>query len=500
MVRRDNKVSKSALAAALSGALLASSCVLMPHDRPEAGVLPDTWRDAPVVADANGTDRLVNWWQGFNDPTLNALVAQGVSDGPTVQLAALRLREARSLSYATLVRYFPAVSAIGSESYRRAVEGPLLPNASGGLDEEQSTVSWGGQASWEVPLFSIGATATGVRGANRAAFADARGALVAIAADIANAYVDLRAAQRSYAALQEAVANADRIASILQTAAQAGFASEADAADARRQAETQRAALSNYFIAMRRAEATLSVLRGIAPGAEAQDTATALESAADVPSLPIASAPAAPVDLVRLRPDVAAAEAQALIAAAQLGAARADLLPKLNITGAINVTDNDIGTPLGTSTTLVTAQPIISLPLFDWGQRIATVSQRDAQFHQSLIQYRLTVIQAVADATTALVSLDQGSRQLTASRAASEAAETTLRGRRAAYNAGLLSLTDLLRAEQQAIDARLSLIAAQQSQARAAVAVYRAFGGGPPEAVAQIAQAAAPAAPATANP
>jgi len=64
-----------------------------------------------------------------------------------------------------------------------------------------------------------------------------------------------------------------------------------------------------------------------------------------------------------------------------------------------------------------------------------------------------------------------------------EAAESTLRGRRAAYDAGLLSLTDLLRAEQQAIDARLSRINSESSQARAAISVYRAFGGGPPDAM-----------------
>ena len=62
---------------------------------------------------------------------------------------------------------------------------------------------------------------------------------------------------------------------------------------------------------------------------------------------------------------------QALIAAAQVGVARADFLPRLNITGAINVTDNVLGNALGVGLTRATATPLISLPLFDWGQRIA---------------------------------------------------------------------------------------------------------------------------------
>lgn len=483
MPRRDNKVSTLALAAALGATLLLGGCLTMPDERAEPGALPQAWRDAPQVADAAGRDRLVNWWAGFGDPTLDALVAEGVAEAPSVQIAALRVRAARAFSYANLTANLPQAAAVGSGNYSRAVEGPLLPNASGGFDEEQGTASWGSQASWEIPLFTLPATAAGIAGNNRAALADQRGALVAIAADIASAYVDLRAAQRSHEALSEAVAAADRIAGILEIGARAGFAAEADAADARRQAEAQRARLAGFAIEIRRAESALSVLRGHAPGTETPEVAAALAAPAGVPSLPIESAPAAPADLVRLRPDVAAAEAQTLIAAAQVGVARADLLPRLNLTGSITVTDNVLGTPLGPGFTRVAATPIISMPLFDWGQRIAVARQRGAQFEQTLIQYRQTVNNAVAEAANALAALDNGARRLNSARISEEAAEATLRGRRAAYEAGVLSLADLLRAEQQAIDARLARIDSEAAQARAGIAVYRAFGGGPPEAL-----------------
>lgn len=483
MPRRDNKVSMRALAGALSASLLLSGCLTMPNERAEPGALPEAWRDAPQVVDETGADRLVNWWTGFDDPTLDALIAEGVATAPSVQIAALRVRAARALSYASFTRNLPNVNAVATGNYSRAVEGPLLPNSSGGFDEEQGTASWGAQASWEVPLFSLPATAAGIAGNNRAALADQRGALVSIAADIAQAYVDLRAAQRSQEALTEAVANADRIAGILDISAAAGFAAEADAADARRQAEAQRARLASFGVQIRQAESRLAVLRGHAPGTEAEAVSQALAAVEDVPSLPISAAPAAPADLIRLRPDVAAAEAQTLIAAAQVGVARADLLPRLNLTGSITVTDNVLGTPLGPGFTRVAGTPLISMPLFDWGQRIAVARQRRAEFDSALIQYRQTVNGAVAEATNALAALDYGARSLTAARRAEEAAIITLQGRRAAYEAGLLSLADLLFAEQQAIDARLTRINSEASQAGAGIAVYRAFGGGPPMAL-----------------
>jgi outer membrane protein TolC len=190
---------------------------------------------------------------------------------------------------------------------------------------------------------------------------------------------------------------------------------------------------------------------------------------APVPHLELAAAPAAPADLLRLRPDVARAEAQTLIAAAQLGVARADMLPRLNLTGSINVTDAVLGNPVNAGATILPATPFISIPLFDWGRRLAVARQRDAQFDQSLIQYQQTVTQAVAEASNALAALEQGRLRLDSAQAAEEAAEVTARGSRAAYGAGIQSLSDRLRIEHDA----------ETQQARAAIATYRAFGGGP---------------------
>jgi outer membrane protein TolC len=132
---------------------------------------------------------------------------------------------------------------------------------------------------------------------------------------------------------------------------------------------------------------------------------------------------------------------------------------------------------------LAAGAPFISMPLFDWGQRFAISRQRDAQFDQSLIGYRQTVTQAVAEASNALVALEQGRLRLNSARLAEEAAEITARGSRAAYGAGIQSLADRLRSEQQLIDANLTRTDAEAQSARAAIATYRAFGGGPALAV-----------------
>jgi NodT family efflux transporter outer membrane factor (OMF) lipoprotein len=455
---------------ALTAAVLAAAaCSTMPSERPETPVLPAAWTDAPVGADI----ALSEWWRKFNDPDLTRFVAEALANGPSLQLAASRIDEARGQSRSTVAQYLPQLTLTGQGQYSRSV-GSDVP------ESEFASASYGPQVSWEIPLFAqIEAAVVGARANEQMAQADYRAARVALAADTAQAYVDYRAARASYAALSQSVQSADELARILETSAQAGFVSLSDAADARRLAESTRARLPGLVIESRRAENALAILRGVTPGTESSAAQAVLaEPNAAVPYLPLNQAPAAPADFLRLRPDVARAEANALLAAAALGTARAQLLPRLNLTGSLLSTETILGVGLSPDGQSVSATPFISIPLFDWGQRLGQIRINNARFDQSLIQYRQTVLQAVGEGSLSLTSLEQGRQRLNSSRLAEQAAEATLRGSRAAYDAGIQSLADRLRAEQQVIDARLSRIDAERAQASAAIATYRAFGGG----------------------
>lgn len=473
----------------LAGASLLAGCSTMPRERAVAPPLPSAW---PVAAsDAATPAALTNWWNGFSDPTLDKLVEEGLERSPSVRLAYLRLKEARGQSRQTFGTFLPEISATGRAQYTRSINGPgLFGSTLGGVgggatitpEREQAIGSYGASVSWEIPLFArLEAAAIGASANRRAAIEDVRGAHVALAADIANAYVDLRTAQNRLAALREGADLAEQLAGIVKTSADAGIASPADAADARRQAETTKASLSDIEIAKTVAANQLSLLRAHAPGTEASEIDAALAAAAPAPTIALAAAPAAPADLLRLRPDIARAEAQATLAAAQVGVSRADLLPQLNLTGSLITSENLIGNPLSQLTTQAVATPIISIPLLDWGRRFAAVSVSRARFDQALISYESTVNNAIAEGVATLTQLDQGEKRLAAARAAESAAEITANGFRASYGAGIASLTDRLRSDQQLLDAQLARITAESAAAKAAIGVYRAFGGGPPD-------------------
>lgn len=468
-------------------AVALAGCSTMPSRHATAPALPTGWEDAEIKGEPAS---LTDWWKGFGDASLDRLVAEGLADGTSVKLAALRLKEARALNSQTFSDFLPQFTGAARGSYTQAVDGPDLTGSfqsfiSGGgavvRESEQFIGSYGPQVSWEIPLFGrIQAAAIGGKANVRVAEEDLRGARATLAADIAQAYVDYRAGQQRVAALQEGATLADQLARIVQIGADAGFNAPADAADARRLAESTRARTPDAVIAARRSAAMLATLRGRAPGAEPDDVRALLNAAAPVPSYALSSAPAAPADLLRLRPDVAQAEARTLVAAAALGASRQDLLPQIHLNGALDITDNIIGSGVPERLAQETLTPTVTIPLFDWGKRFGAIRQRNAQFEQTLVSYKATVNNAVSEASLALVSLKEGERRLVAARNAEAAAESTAKGVRASYSAGIASLSDRIRAEQQLLDARVTRISAEQSQAGAAIQVYRAFGGGPP--------------------
>src|SRR5262249_38745045 len=149
-------------AAALTLAAVLAACSTLPGRRAEPPPLPEAWVDAPAGATDPAT--LTDWWTGFSDPMLDRLIGEALADGRTVRLAALWVREARPLAYSPLSAYLPSVDATASGQYTRSLDGPLLPDANGGLQTEQMVGAYGASVSWEIPLFGrLQAAAVGAK-------------------------------------------------------------------------------------------------------------------------------------------------------------------------------------------------------------------------------------------------------------------------------------------------------------------------------------------------
>ncbi len=476
---------RSRLVLAFLASTSLAGCTLMPKARPDAGPLPAQWTEAAIKPEA---PEPAAWWAAFSDPTLKSLTEDGLEENIAFQQAVLRVTRARATARETIVRYLPTLSAQAQSQYTRVLKGPPLPGSFQGFvtggggqivqEQEQAFGNLGPAASWEVPLFGlIQLSAKGARLNNQIALEDVRAAHVAFIGDMADAYIELRAAQNRQSVLAQSLVIAEELARVLESTVVSGFTAPGDAADARRQAEFTRARLPDAEVAAYVAKSNIAILRGRAPGAEDPELSAALDQPAPVPNLPYDSVIVAPADMLRLRPDVARAEKQALLSAVSVGAARHELLPKLTITGNVGLADNLIGSPLPEQIGQLQVTPLITVPLFDFGSKLAKAKSEKAQFRIDLLAYKDTVNRAVGEADRSLVELANAKRRLDAARAAEAAAEKFASGARAAQKAGITSLRDRLQAEQLLLDTQLSRIDAEAAAGRASSSVYRAFAG-----------------------
>jgi multidrug efflux system outer membrane protein len=210
----------------------------------------------------------------------------------------------------------------------------------------------------------------------------------------------------------------------------------------------------------------------------------------------------APAELLRTRPEIAQAEAQVLNAAGELGLANANLYPSIGLGASLVWSAQVINnrkfshSPNG----IVSLGPLINIPLFDWGMRLAAKHARAYELQASLLAYRQAVLKGVAEVETALGSLGQQAQREHHSLVAWQAlrhAEKTVKTR---VGLQLGSPMDEIDSQIAADQAAVELADARAAHSLAYVALFKALGGAPlPKADAPKATASAPPSPASAS-
>ncbi len=218
----------------------------------------------------------------------------------------------------------------------------------------------------------------------------------------------------------------------------------------------------------------VAVLAGMAP--EAIDPL--LGTSSKVPAAPRLVV-GAPLDLLRRRPDLRAAERRLAAASARIGVAKAQLYPALVLTGNLGTTSNSIRT----LTDVVTGQIFASLSatIFDGGRLRSVVRQRRAEAEESLADYHGRVLGALEDVENALVTRETSDTRLVELGQQVAAADAAARLARSNYRAGLTDFRTLLDAERTLLSARDGEASARGDRTKAAIQLYLALGGDWPQ-------------------
>ena len=471
-----------AVAGLVLGGLVLAGCAV---GRP-APVAQPTTPGRFAEAFAAGEPDLAAWWRGFNDPVLDDLVGRTLAANLDIAQAAARVDEARQQEVVAGARFKPQVQLAPSAGRYRISEHaiPLPPGSAPGggtpspfglPGSEFDSFRLEVDAAWELDLWGGGRAGVRAAAARREAAQWSRRDLqVAMAAETARQYLELRAAQRRLAI---AGAEADRqheLLAIVTSRAGAGLVSHQDVEQQAALARSADARLQPLAAQARALIHGLGVLVGESP--EALISLLAPERGA--PATPPAPPPGLPSQLLQRRPDVRRAELQAEAAAADVGVARADLYPQIKLTTAPSLVSTSLSSLLDWGSRSYSLSAGLLWPVIDGGRLKAQLASADARQTEALLAYRKTVLVGLQEVEDALSRYQADSERTVAAVQAlahARAAESLAGDRQAA---GLTDQAPVLQARQAVIQAEDEQAQAEAARADDVVALYRALGGG----------------------
>jgi NodT family efflux transporter outer membrane factor (OMF) lipoprotein len=432
---------------------------------------------SPVAAD------FVRWWQKLHDPQLTAFVERAVASNPDIEIALTRVQEARTQEVAVLGRMLPTVGgsatiATGSGSdltKGRAAQSIRAGDSSTNLKSISRMAGF--DAGWELDLFGKYQRQLEAAHDDTEKQMELRNAaLITIIAEVARNYLDIRGLQSRLEIARNDVSTAQKTVDLLLTRFDQGISNELDLTLARRQLAVEQARLPQLTAEISAAESRLALLLGT----YAADIAPEVERPGKVPYLPQRLRAGVPVDLLRRRPDIRAAERELAAATARIGAATADLFPTVAVTAGFGMQG---GTHPPKDAPAIHG-PIWSFgpgaywPLLDFGRLDALINIEEMRTHESLVKYKSIIITAVEE-------VDQANKQYQFDLARQKALGVALDASHHAvnlamerYDRGVTDFLNVLDAQRQDFALADQRAVAEEVVVLQYVAFYKALGGG----------------------
>ena len=449
-------------------ALLAlSGCLLGPDYKRPSIDTPPTFR----FAESDAKD-LVNtaWWEQFQDPALNELIATALADNKDVKIAAARVEQFLGQFVTTRSQLFPQVGAgINAQRERVPLGTTELPPGVGPvLNQYQGTLS----ASWEIDFFGKLRRQTEAARANLLASEEGRRAtILTLVASVASTYVNLLSLDRQLDIAKSTAASRAASVNVFQLRYSGGEVSQMELAQSQSEYEASLAAIPQIELQIAQQEDALSILLGHNPQVIVRDR--------ELDDLALPAVPAGlPSELLERRPDLRQAEQDLVAANALIGAARALYFPSISLTGLFGTASGQFSSLFTGPARVWSYAGAVTLPIFTAGSIGGQVKQAEAQQQQALFQYQKAIQVAFQEVADALVSLQKTREQLVVQGKQVDALRTYARLARLRFEGGYTSYIEVLDAERSLFNAQLSYAQTQGVVFTSTVSLYQAMGGG----------------------
>lgn len=440
-----------------------------PRDAQSLGLVSQS--AAATAADLAQDSFAPDWWRGFGDEQLNALVTQAIASNPSLKLVQARLARARAVTEVADAALLPQLNGAVDVTHQLFTQNGAVPPPLAGTQRDTGTLQL--NAGWELDFFGKNRAALDAAlGTVRAAQADAQAARVLLAANVARGYFQVLRLNDQLAVARRTLALREDTLRLVRDRVNAGLDSSLELKQSEGSLPDARQQIEALLEQQKLAENALAALVG------QQNTALALVHPKLSAITGIANASAMPANLLGRRADIMAARWRVEAARQDIGNAKAQFYPNINLTAFAGFSSIGLGRLLDAGSLQWGVGPALRLPIFDGGRLRANLTGKTADYDAAVESYNMAVIDAIHDAADQLVSVKSIARQQAEQQAAQQASEVALDIALQRYKAGLGNYLNVLAAETPVLSQRRLAVDLAARALDSQVALIRAFGGG----------------------
>ena len=460
-----------ALAASLSLAIAGCASVGPDYERPgvAAGATAPSFKEVgpwqPAVPGTIRPDEA--WWSLFGDPMLDSLMSDALAANPGIAVAEAQFRQAQAAVAQARAGFFPTLGLSVSANRARTL-------SSTGLPMQATSHASGLSAAWEPDLWGRVRRQVEAGEADAAASAaDLAAARLAIQAEVASDYLQLRVTDQQRALYARTVAAYERSLALTQSQFKAGVATNSDVALATATLRQAQAAGRDLDLTRAQFEHAIAILIGRTPS-ELSIAVIDGPLPARLPAIPVG----VPSELLQRRPDIAAAERLAAAANAQIGVAQAAWYPGITLGASGGYDGLGLGPLFATPGRVWALGASLAATLFDGGLRRAQGEAARAAFDAAAGTYRQTVLGGFQEVEDNLAALRVLADELQTQEQAVSAARQSLQVLTSQYRAGTTNYLSIVTAQALVLTNERTAVQLTGRQFVASVALIKAIGGG----------------------
>ncbi len=455
--------------------LFIAGCAVGPDYVPPETEMPDQWASAVVEELADEEPDLEQWWTAFNDPQLSELIDRATESNKNLQVAVIRVTEARALRGIANADFFPQLGAGGSYSRSQSSENTALGSSLPGGSDPVDNWNLGFDAAWEIDVF--GRVQRSVESAEadiEASIEDYRDVLVSLYAEVAVNYVEIRSLQARLDYARANVVSQTESVSITRDRFSAGLTSALDVAQAEGNLASTESSIPSLEMSLVAALNRLAVLLGENPGALNEE----LQTVREIPEASVEIAMGMPAELLRRRPDVRRAERLLAAQTARIGVATADLYPSFSLPGFLGLESEDLGDLFSGESLTWNLSPGFQWKIFSAGKIRNRIKVEEARTEQALLRYEQSILLALEEVENAMVAYDRERVRRDHLSDSVDASQRSVEMVRTQYTSGLTNFQNVLDSQRSLFNRQDELASSEGRVVQNLIALNKALGGG----------------------